>query len=106
MLMKNYLLPFMSLFSISVSAQSVNMSNGSTNTCSATFFDSGGPGGNYGNNENLSHTFFPATPGTAVELTFTSYSSGASDVITIYDGPDNSYPLLFSGTGTLNIPPL
>ncbi|MBI3135378.1 MAG: T9SS type A sorting domain-containing protein [Bacteroidetes bacterium] len=84
--------------------QNINMSNGTTNTCNANFYDSGGPGSNYGNNENLSHTFYPATPGTAIEIAFTSYVSGPADQISIYDGPDNTYPLLFNGGGNLTIP--
>lgn len=102
--MKKILVSLSVLFSAISFSQTVNMSNGSTTTCNATFYDSGGPAGNYGNNENLSHTFFPATPGQAIELTFSSYVSGVADQISIYDGPDNTYPLLFMDGGTLSIP--
>lgn len=102
--MKKRLLILSSFVSVLSFGQIVNMSNGTTNTCAADFYDSGGPGSNYGNNENLSHTFYPATPGSMIEISFASYQSGAADQISIYDGPDNTYPLLFNGGGTLSIP--
>ncbi|MBL7897743.1 MAG: hypothetical protein JNJ99_04335, partial [Crocinitomicaceae bacterium] len=102
--MKKRILLFLSVISTSVFSQTVNMSNGTTNTCSATFYDSGGPGSNYGNNESFVHTFFPATVGSYIEISFTSYVSGPADQISIYDGPDNTYPLLFNGGGNLTIP--
>lgn len=97
---------FASLFAFCslANAQIVNMSNGTTTTCAADFYDSGGPGTNYGNNENFSHTFFPATPGNFISIEFASYQTGMLDQIAIYDGPDNNYTLLFMGGGTLSLP--
>ncbi len=96
---------FASFLAVSASfAQTVLMSNGSTTTCSADFYDSGGPASNYGNLENFSHTFFPGTSGEFIQLEFVSYVSGPADQISIYDGPDNTYPLLFNGGGVLSIP--
>jgi hypothetical protein len=102
--MKKLVLGLVALSGNLLFAQNINMSNGSTNTCSANFYDSGGLASNYGNNENLSHTFFPASAGTFIELTFTSYVSGPADQIAIYDGPDNTYPMLFMDGGNLTIP--
>ncbi|MBL7900042.1 MAG: hypothetical protein JNJ99_15990, partial [Crocinitomicaceae bacterium] len=83
-----------------------NMSNGALFTCSGTFYDSGGASGNYSDDENYVFTFYPGFWGSIVEISFTSYNSGSTDTISIFDGPDNSYPLLFSGGGNLSIPNL
>lgn len=95
---------FFTVIAAHIFGQNINMSNGTTNTCSANFYDSGGPSSNYSNNENLSHTFYPASAGTSIQISFTSYLSGVNDQISIYDGPDNTYPLLFNGGGSLTIP--
>ena len=72
--------------------------NGQTiNTCGGTFQDSnaGSNGNNYSNNENYSITICPENSGQNIELDFTAFSTQLNaDILTIYDGPDNS------GTGT------
>jgi len=102
--MKKFFLVLLAASAVTANSQIVNMNTGTTNTCAADFYDSGGSAGNYSNNENLIHTFFPATPGTAIQIVFASYTSGAADIITIYDGPDNTFPVLYTGGGTLAIP--
>jgi hypothetical protein len=70
-------------------------------TCGSTFYDSGGPSGNYSANELETTTLFPDTPGDAVTATFTAFNTeGFYDSLSIYDGPNDTYPLLgvFSGT--------
>ena len=43
--------------------------NGQTiTTCSGTFYDSGGPNGNYGSNQDYTVTFVSATPAGIMEL--------------------------------------
>lgn len=70
-------------------------------TCGSTFYDSGGAGGDYSNNELETTTFFPDTPGDAVTATFTAFNlDSCCDELRVYDGPNASFPLLgvFAGT--------
>ncbi|OUS00497.1 hypothetical protein A9Q86_11045 [Flavobacteriales bacterium 33_180_T64] len=70
--------------------------------CGTTFYDTGGAAGNYSNNELFTTTFFPDTIGDLVTATFTAFDTESGlDELTVYDGPDATYPLLgvFSGTG-------
>ena len=72
----------------------VNMTNGSVTTCSGTFYDSGGQGGVYQNNESYTYTIFP-DPGNLTSVTFNSFTiETCCDDLTIYNGPDASYPSL------------
>ncbi len=91
----------------------INMPAGtnSITTCSALFYDSGGPAANYGNNENRTYTFFPATAGSKIVLDFTQFvtesSSGCADqdILRIYDGNNTSAPLIStSQTGCASRP--
>ncbi len=68
-------------------------------TCNARFFDSNGSSGNYQNNENLTTTFYSADPTKAIRVHFNSFNievsdNCAKDALYIYDGPDDSYPLI------------
>ncbi|MEN2992396.1 MAG: CUB domain-containing protein [Bacteroidia bacterium] len=85
---------------------SYNMSNttvdlGSSGCCSgADFYDSGGPSGDYTNNQNLVMTF-RAPFGQRVRLEFSAFNTEANwDWLEVYDGPNTGSPLLgrFSGT--------
>src|SRR5690554_2033478 len=69
-------------------AQNYNMTNGgSISTCSGTFYDSGGSGGDYGSNETLVYTICPSTPGQAIQVNFTSFDlENSYDNLSIYDG--------------------
>lgn len=62
--------------------------------CGGMFYDSGGPAGNYSNNENGIMIFCPAVTGQYVMMQFTS--------ITLNDGGDRLR--IFGGTDTLGIP--
>ena len=62
---------FFTLFG--VFSQSINMSNGSTNTCSGNFYDNGGSGSNYSNSQTLVYTICPNTAGSKVIVNFTSF---------------------------------
>lgn len=80
-----------------------NMSNGSASTCVGKFYDSGGPNGPYGNNENFTFTFNPFTPGAMIRATFNSFDiENNYDKLFIYNGPDANAPQLpgspFTGT--------
>jgi len=83
-------------------AQTYNIAtyNGMTvTTCSGNFYDSGGSGGNYGNNENYVVTFCSAS-GSPLYFDFTSSSSalnldaGTGDTLFFYDGLTTSDPLI------------
>ncbi|MCF6131347.1 fibronectin type III domain-containing protein [Flavobacterium wongokense] len=68
--------------------------------CGGNLVDSGGVAGNYSNNENISLTV-PPTTGNVVSVTFTAFNTQAgSDILTIYNGPDTSSPVLATLSGT------
>ncbi|MDG5489952.1 CUB domain-containing protein [Psychroserpens sp. SPM9] len=69
-------------------------------TCGQTFYDSGGPTGNYSNYEFETTTFYPDTAGDALTATFTLFDLEFADDLYVYDGPNTSSPLLgvFNGT--------
>ena len=71
--------------------ESYNMHNGTITTCDAMFYDTGGPNSNYGNNEDLTMTFLPATPGGMIEVTFQMFDTESGwDKFYIYDGTSTS----------------
>lgn len=63
--------------------------SGSVSTCSGTFFDSGGSGGNYGNGENFVKTFC-SNNSTCISVSFSSFNLDSSDILFIYDGPNTA----------------
>lgn len=80
------------LFAITTNAQVITMTNGSSTTCTGTFFDSGGSTGDYQNNESYTYTLCPDIPGGQVQLDFSSFNlESGVDLMTIYNGPDASY---------------
>lgn len=67
--------------------------------CSGTVYDSGGSGGNYVNNANVTTTY-TATAGNVMKLTFTTFNTESGyDKMWIYDGPNTSSPLLSPSGG-------
>lgn len=68
-------------------------------------YDDGGANGNYSNSANFSFTIAPPCA-RWVELVFTAIDlEQCCDLITVYDGPDASAPVLLVATGT-TVPPL
>lgn len=68
-----------------------NMQNGTYTTCNGLFFDSGGASGRYGNNENYTMTFVPATEGVMLQAEFVSFAvEPGYDFLDIYDGTSTS----------------
>lgn len=68
--------------------------------CDLNTSDSGGPFGNYGNNEVFEQTFCPVNPGDVVAIDFTAFSTQLNaDFLTVYNGPSIASPVLgvFSG---------
>ncbi|SEQ22751.1 hypothetical protein SAMN05444005_1151, partial [Flavobacterium urocaniciphilum] len=80
------------LVSCGVFSQNLNMQNGSFTRCSGTFYDSGGNAGNYAASESYTMTICPSTPGTYVQLVFTSWNVEGEpfDFMTIYNGTNTS----------------
>ena len=78
-----------------VDNDSYTISNGTTdNTCSGTFFDSGGSG-NYSNNENHIYTLCPDTVNTDLKLDFTNFDvESGYDFLYVYDGTSTSATLI------------
>ncbi|MBN2683449.1 MAG: PKD domain-containing protein [Bacteroidales bacterium] len=75
----------------------INSVNGQTiNTCSGTFYDSGGSAGTYQNSENYSVTFCSNMAGAQIILDFTEFNceSATFDNLTIYDGPNTTSMLI------------
>lgn len=79
----------------------VSCGSSAITTCSDTFYDTGGPLGNYSNNQNYSVTYCPAVAGQCIRAEFTSFSLENSwDYLDVYDGSNTGAPLLQSATGT------
>jgi len=75
-----------------------NMSNTTITACIGRFYDSGGPTGDYSNNENLTMTFLPASEGSTLMFNFTAFSTENNyDKLFIYDGANTS-ALQFPGS--------
>ena len=90
------------LFSVPTFAQTYNMSNGSVTACSGTFYDSGGSGGAYANSQTLVFTICPSTPGSYVQVNFTSFATENNfDFLQIYNGNSVAAPTLGTYTGTV-----
>src|SRR6218665_3517991 len=84
-------------------SQTYNMPAGTNtvNTCSGTFYDSGGSGSNYGDNQDRTYTICPDVAGNKVRVNFTSFATEDSyDFLFVYDGPNTSSPSLGVYTGT------
>lgn len=73
--------------------------------CGGSFVDSGGSSSDYSSSEFTSTTILPDNSGEVVTITFTyvdieaastsaGNQSGCYDFLTIYNGPDNTYPIL------------
>jgi gliding motility-associated-like protein len=79
-----------------------NMGNlGTISTCSGIFYDSGGGLANYGNNENYTATFCSSISGNQIAINFSSFiTETGTDILTIYDGPNTSSPVIGTYSGT------
>ena len=72
-------------------------------TCTGKYYDTGGSGGNYKNNENMVQTIC-GDNSQCLKIDFTSFlTETLYDWLYIYDGPDTTYPMVGSGyTGNLS----
>ncbi len=90
---------------VTISAQTLLMpaANTTTNMCSGTFYDSGGPGGAYTASQSRTVTICPGVAGSKVNLLFTAFTvENGFDFMYIYDGPNTLAPSLgvYSGAVT------
>ena len=83
------------IFFVSLSfGQTYYMSANPITTCDGTYYDPGGTG-DYGNSVSITQTFTPGTAGQMLQFAFSSFSTESGyDYLYIYDGPDNTYPLI------------
>jgi subtilisin-like proprotein convertase family protein len=85
------------MLSIALRAQTevFNIGNGDTYTgCNAIMHDSNGGLQSYGPNSNNQTTICPGFGETQVNLYFIAFDISVGDVLSIYDGPDTSAPLI------------
>lgn len=70
---------------------------GTVNTCAALFYDSGGSGQGYGNDESYTMTFKPGTSGKVIKASFLGFGvESGYDWLKIYDGTSTNAPLIGS----------
>ncbi|NCA84598.1 MAG: PKD domain-containing protein [Clostridia bacterium] len=89
---------------ISVNAEFL-MGNQTITTCTGLFFDTGGDGANYQNNEDFTMTFKPETTGSSTIVDFLQFDVEANaycdyDWLKIYNGTSASAPLIGTYCGT------
>ena len=74
---------------------------GTVSACSASYYDSGGPTGNYSNSENNVVTICPSTAGQFVQVVFSVFDlESGFDYLRIYNGNTTGAPLIGQFTGT------
>ncbi|OWY19835.1 hypothetical protein C7N43_37040, partial [Sphingobacteriales bacterium UPWRP_1] len=102
--MRKYLICLLlTFFCLEAFSQTYNMSNNSITNVSGTLYDSGGPGGNYANNQNLTFTICPTGGASCILLNFTQFATfNANDYLRIYSGNSTAAPLVgtWSGNGS------
>ncbi len=86
-------------------AQQYSIADGTINACSGVLEDTGGPNGEYGNNENHTVVICPNQPGDAISLTWVVFNLSLQlpqpvDNIMIWDGNSTTAPFLGSYSGT------
>jgi PKD repeat protein len=85
------------------------MQSGDVYACGGTFYDEGGPLGNYFNSSNMTMTFFPTVEGKMLKFNFIYFEVGDSedsrtnDRLLIFDGPQANLDLIGSYDNS-NIP--
>lgn len=78
---------------------------GGSTACSGTLTDSGGPDGDYQNNENYVFTICPSQPHNCINFTLEYFAiENFSDELIFYDGPNTSSPVIaaLDGSGFSN----
>jgi hypothetical protein len=107
--MKSTLYPFVWLcFSLFLSAQlfgqDYNHSADPVTTCSGNYYDAGGPTGNYPNQSGGTvYKTFSSSNGNRIKFDFTQFITEGNglDYLSVYDGPDATYPFIGIYQGSL-----
>lgn len=73
--------------------------------CGGMFYDSGGPSGNYSNNENFTYVICPPAGQVAI-LIFSQFHTESFDDLTIHDGNSAAAPVIGTYSGTTLPPPI
>jgi gliding motility-associated-like protein len=95
LLLRLALLLCLAFFARPLASQNYVMNGSPITDCSGTFYDPGGPNGNYGNNQSLLTTICSdGSGGTHIRLTFSGADLAAGDEICFYDGNNINAPLL------------
>ena len=82
---------------------SFTIDEGSTTNCTGELFDTGGPNGNYGANENHVFTICPTEPHECIVFTLQQYNlENGFDFLTFYDGPNAQSPVISTISGGAN----
>lgn len=69
--------------------------------CSGNFYDTGGSGGAYSSNEYYYQTYCSSVAGQCLVMTFSSFDTeSCCDDLTIYNGPDQSSPIIGTYAGS------
>ncbi|TXB62701.1 choice-of-anchor L domain-containing protein [Phaeodactylibacter luteus] len=81
-----------------------NIDEGGSTACTGILFDSGGPDGDYGNNENFEFNICPDQPNECIIFTLDYYNieQGGfipTDVLTFYDGPSADQGVFIADIG-------
>lgn len=83
----------------------INGTTGNYTVCSATFYDSGGSGSNYSNNETKTTVFCPSTAGQCMKAVFTSFDLEDNfDYLSVFDGNSTSAPMILGSSYTAASP--
>lgn len=89
----------------SAQGQQFSISGGDISTCSGVLEDTGGPTGEYGNNENFTVTICPDNPGDAISLNWVFFALSTQgpnplDRIRLWDGDNTTATFLGEYTGS------
>ena len=85
---------------IQVNAQEISIaSSDSYTSCEGAIVDSGLSAADYGANENETMTWCPEAPETVLNFYWVVFDLDAASSITLYDGDDNTAPLIGTYSG-------
>jgi hypothetical protein len=91
---------FLGASPIALSTYCPTTGNTSITTCNDHIYDSGGPSGAYGANQDGYVVVYPSTTGAKVQLTGTYYTEANYDYIYIYNGVGTGGTLLYTGSAS------